>query len=66
MQPPETAEGMLIAAEAARYLSAVAVFRGEGHEPHWEAEGIRSSAPWQPSRPAPRVAAPSTERSERC
>jgi hypothetical protein len=65
MQPPETTAGTLIAAEAARYLAAVEVFRHEGHEPHWEAEGNRASASL-PFRAAPRVAAPPSERRNRC
>jgi hypothetical protein len=56
MQPPETADGTVLAAEAARYLAAVEAFRNEGYEPRWEAEGNRSSEQ-QLSRSAPRVAA---------
>lgn len=63
MQSPETADGTLIAVEAARYLAVVEVFRREGREPHWEAEGNRTSASL-PSRPAPRV--PTNEGRNRC
>jgi hypothetical protein len=45
MQPPETADGTALADEAARYLTAVEAFRLEGYEPHWRAEGNRSSEP---------------------
>jgi hypothetical protein len=64
MQPPETADGTLIAAEAARYLSAVEVFRREGHEPCWEAEGHRLPVSLQRFRAAARVV-PTSERSKR-
>jgi len=54
MQPPETADGALLAAEAGRYLAAIEAFRREGCEPHWETEGIRRMA-GQLCSSAPRV-----------
>jgi hypothetical protein len=60
MQPPETADGTVLAAEAARYLAAVDAFRSERYEPRWEAEGNRSSVQ-QLSRSAARVAANPSE-----
>jgi hypothetical protein len=65
MQPPETADVTLIAAEAARYLSAVEVFRREGHEPCWEVDGHRLPVSPQRTRSAARVV-PTSERSKRC
>jgi len=65
MQPPETADGALLAAEAGRYLAAVEAFRREGYEPHWEAEGIRRMA-GQLCSFAPRVGREPSERSKRC
>jgi hypothetical protein len=61
MHPLEAADGVALAAEAARYLTAVDAFRREGCEPRWEAEGSRLSAP-RPPRSAPRVAAHVSER----
>ena len=65
MQPPETADGTLLAAEAGRYLAVVEAFRGEGNEPQWEAEGTRS-AQHAASPSVPRVVAQNSERRNRC
>jgi len=62
MQPPEPADVTLLAVEAARYLAAVEVFRREGHEPHWQAEGSRAGVQ-RLSRSASRVVPNSGERS---
>jgi hypothetical protein len=64
MQPAESADGIVLAVEAARYLAAVEAFRREGHEPHWAAEGDRSPESL-PAPSAPRLAALFSERRER-